>query len=524
VPHFEYASRCDPGNRDAAYRLALSRYALGDTTRAISQSEMFMTEFPSATEGYLLRGAIAYQQSDLARCDSLFRIAFSVAPPGERAALVDIRLLLPDDRLDTYAAASDDKRRDLERIFWAEHDPDPTTPLNERYLEHVQRMFLADTFFDSVNLSLRGWETERGRAVVKFGWPDGMDTTLDGESLSSPMEVWAYDNPFIGLTLFFRDEFLNGNYMVPMDYGYAHAAQSLYLDSPVSHFVSPYWQIPGVMQVLSFSDDSAATDVYVALDVDLATMKDYIDIGACKRFFLRINFFDDTWRPRALYADTLDPATLVDNARGEKESFILVRRYTLGYDSLLVASCLEDDLSRTQTLLDGQTNTRRYLNTSLVTSDILLYRPSSNASANAIVRGNRAFLPHPSGKYGKGEKLGVYLEVYNLARFDSRTDYEIRYSIFAARAERPGWHRVARTLRGLMGFDEREEPVIAHTLHRQGTEHVAEENLTIAIDELEPGDYILQISVTDRASGDVATQYGKFSKALDAAMRPVAAR
>jgi GWxTD domain-containing protein len=522
LPHFTHVAQCDPQNRVASYRLALSKYALGDTLGAIAHIESFMATFPSAPEGYLLRGAIAYQREDYARCDSLFDIALPRMSDEERSAVRDISLLLPEDDMYEYTFASAKKREGIERVFWAELDPDPTTRLNERRLEHVQRMFLADTFFDNERPRMRGWETERGKALVKFGWPDGVNTTLAGEFLSGPMEVWVYSNPFVGMTLFFRDEFLNGNYMVPMDHRFAFSAQSLYLDPPASYYVSPYWQIPGVMEVVSFRNGSASTDVYVALAIDRATLREYAGIEPSGQFVLRTNVFDADWREQAAQVDTLAGSAVLRRTAAEHEALVLVRRFNLGFDSLRVASCLEDDRSRTQALMNGRTNTLKYLTDAVVMSDILLYRPASpGATTHGIERPGGWFVPNPGGAYGDVEKLRLYVEIYNLGMVESRSDYEIRYSIFAADDRAKGW---AGTLKRLMGFAVEADPVITQTFQRRGDDDVGEENLVIDIEALSPGDYMLQVSVTDRASGGSATQSRPFSKARSSDAPSAAAR
>lgn len=523
VPYFEHVARCEPRNRVAAYRLALSTYALGDTLRATTLIEAFLATFPSVAAGQLLRGTIAFQQSDYALCDSLFAAARSLMSEEEANALVDISLLLPEDDVRDYTWGSEKKRENVERVFWAECDPDPTTPLNEKYMEHVQRMFLADAFFDNERPRLRGWETERGKALVKFGWPDGVNTTLAGDALSGPMEVWVYSNAFVGLTLFFRDEFLNGNYMVPMDYRYASVAQTLYLDPPASYYVSPYWQIPGVMEVISFRDALAAVNVYVALRIDLATLQDYVDLDDATRFFLRLSFFDTDWRPQTSYVDTIAGPSMQRNRDGD-DACVIVREFDLGFDSLRVASCLEDELSRTQSLSNDRTSTRRYLSETLVLSDILLYRPPlAGDTSNVIRRGGRTFVPNPGGLYAGAEHLRLYVEIYNLDVTESHSDYQITYSIYEAGDGPQGWGQIAHSLKRMIGLGRQDEAVISHTFDRRGAHHIGEESLAIDIDALRPGEYTLRISVTDRRSGEVATQGRTFSKVNGAETKPAAA-
>ncbi|MDH3217143.1 MAG: GWxTD domain-containing protein, partial [Candidatus Krumholzibacteria bacterium] len=162
--HFAHVVDCDPNNKDAHFKLAISIYAQGDTALAIDTADRFIARHAESAEGFLLRGTLAFQRFDYELCRSSFADAFSLLSGDEQDRFRDIALLLPEDEVWDYQHASPEKREGLHRVFWAEEDPDPTTPVNERYLEHIQRMFLADTFFGHHAPRLRGWQTERGKA------------------------------------------------------------------------------------------------------------------------------------------------------------------------------------------------------------------------------------------------------------------------------------------------------------------------------------------------------------------------
>jgi hypothetical protein len=344
--------------------------------------------------------------------------------------------------------------------------------------------------------------------------PDGVGATLAGGSLTGPMEMWIYNNEFVGMTLWFRDEFLNGNYMVPMDHRYHHAAQALYLDPPATHYVSPYWEIPGFMDVITFRGAASSTDLYLALKIDLETMGEYVDFAQSDRYLVRTAFLDDHWANRAVYADTLHGDALMLPAREGEAWYRMVQKYDVPLDSVRVAFCLEDDLARTRARLDGRANAARYLTDNLVLSDILLYDlPPTGSTAATIERGSKAFFPNPGGVCQQAERLRLYLEVYNLDVTRSQSQYEITYSIYEVDDRPKGWGaRIRRGLRSMIGMTRPRDPVISQTLQRRGARHQADEDLAVDIDALDPGDYILQISVRDHQSGEVAERRRSFSK------------
>jgi hypothetical protein len=375
-------------------------------------------------------------------------------------------------------------------------------------------MYLADAFYDNRTPMLRGWETERGRAVIKFGMPDGVGSTLAGGSLTGPMEMWIYSNEFVGMTLWFRDEFLNGNYMVPMDYRYHYAAQALYLDPPASHYVSPYWEIPGFMDVITFRGDASSTELYLAMKIDLGTMGEYVDFTRSDLFLVRTAFLDELWANTAVYSDTLPGDSFIPSLERNEEWYRMVQKYDVPLDSVRVAFCLEDGGARTRARLDGRADAARYLTDTLVLSDILLYQQPAAGQSVTIERGGKSFYPNPGGVCEQSENLRLYLEVYNLDVTRSQSRYEITYSIYEADDRPKGWGaRLRRHLRNMIGMAKRRDPVISQTLQRRGARHRAGEDLAVDIDALDPGDYILEVSIRDHQSGEVAERRRGFSKA-----------
>src|SRR5690606_24827883 len=64
-------------------------------------------------------------------------------------------------------------------------DPRYLTYYNERKLEHYARLVYADLLYASEDLKLRGWDTERGRILVRYGVPKSDVVLVPGETGSS---------------------------------------------------------------------------------------------------------------------------------------------------------------------------------------------------------------------------------------------------------------------------------------------------------------------------------------------------
>jgi len=94
--------------------------------------------------------------------------------------------------------------------FWKTMDPTPGTPENE-YLAQIQQRFLyADKNFGWGKT--KGWESERGRVLIKYGNPDEIEQH-HSESGTYPYEIWIY-NQARRYIFVFGDLSNNGRYVL----------------------------------------------------------------------------------------------------------------------------------------------------------------------------------------------------------------------------------------------------------------------------------------------------------------------
>lgn len=84
-----------------------------------------------------------------------------------------------------------EERRRFLMQFWQTRDPNPNSPVNEFQDEFYQRLQYANdrytTTFDE------GWETDRGRALLKYGTPTNVEPHLFDRGFR-PYEIWQYNN------------------------------------------------------------------------------------------------------------------------------------------------------------------------------------------------------------------------------------------------------------------------------------------------------------------------------------------
>lgn len=116
--------------------------------------------------------------------------------------------LEPYDQLTSTIA----RRRFLFR-YWLQQDPDPTTPINERYEEFRKARDYAALNYRSSRYP-EGWNSDRGRVLLKYGFPSQIDRAYFNMDGAHPHEIWRYDNVQGGVIFVFVDQQGTGNYVL----------------------------------------------------------------------------------------------------------------------------------------------------------------------------------------------------------------------------------------------------------------------------------------------------------------------
>ncbi len=104
-------------------------------------------------------------------------------------ALRQMVYILDADSAKAYKDASLDEKQAFFKRFWKKRDPDPATAKNELKNEYFNRINYANQHFSA--FSQDGWLTDRGRILIKFGFPDDIERH-PFEMGTRPYEVWRY--------------------------------------------------------------------------------------------------------------------------------------------------------------------------------------------------------------------------------------------------------------------------------------------------------------------------------------------
>jgi GWxTD domain-containing protein len=130
-------------------------------------AETFITDFPDNSSGYLYLGLTLFLQGHLAEASIRFERGIERLSDDDRWAFEDPTNIVSTKRRGQFSADSDSATTD----FWARQDHLWSSPTNERLVEHRARVVYADLVWGRPHYGFRGWETEPGQVVIRYGWP-----------------------------------------------------------------------------------------------------------------------------------------------------------------------------------------------------------------------------------------------------------------------------------------------------------------------------------------------------------------
>ncbi len=167
IAHLEKALEVDPRRR-SVYDEMMQIYVLkGEYEDAMNTLDLMYRFYPEDPDLWRYLGVANYQMGNMDAANRSFETAFGFMDRYERRAYEDLGLFLTRDEKKLEAVDSIAYRA----RYWASQDPRFLTPYNERKLEHYFRLTYADLLYSSKGLGLRGWETERGQILIRYGPP-----------------------------------------------------------------------------------------------------------------------------------------------------------------------------------------------------------------------------------------------------------------------------------------------------------------------------------------------------------------
>jgi GWxTD domain-containing protein len=166
----------------------------------LDAARSFAAAADTSADAWLALGLAQWRLHHGMAADSAFRRALLLLTPAEREPLEDLSTVLRAPEALDYRQLSESDRAQFDSAYWRAAEPLRLTPENEFRLEHLARVAYADLLFSASDLRLRGWQTDRGQLLVRYGpppivatfAPDPQDNTDDMLQIGMVLTVWYY--------------------------------------------------------------------------------------------------------------------------------------------------------------------------------------------------------------------------------------------------------------------------------------------------------------------------------------------
>ena len=445
----------------------------------------------------------------------IFEDGREVMNVGDMALMDDTRYLMPPKEYARYTDESLYKQGKMLTEFWGQLDPDPTTVINERKLEHYARFVHAQLTFSVPRKSIAGWRTKRGEMYIRYGRPSSMDYILGsgGDSAGSPRWVWRYGHFVEPVTLVFEDTFLNGDFDFPFpsktwtaadyDKDPARIAAMLQDAIPQTFAYSPgsgpleYFYMP---RQFKGSRGKTAVEIFVAIPyVQLQFKREGEKALAMINWRQVLRYpswrISDSTEARKIYRIR---ASQIDNPNLSVTDRLSLRGYP---DSLMFSISIRDTLSDHIGIDSRGMRLRDFYTGKVEISDIVLARHiETPIEKTKFRRDDLQILSNLDNRYFVGEPVWLYFEIYNLEKgSDGMTSYTLKQTVTQ---QRPGG--LLASIKSALGGDDLQEVETSYS----GGSVYSDENriLSVHLSELEPGSYTIAIEVIDDVSGHNARE------------------
>ncbi len=491
VRHLRASIEGDP-LRKAAYRTLLTATLLeNDPGAARSVVDRMAASLPDDYDAWLWRGLVSYRLNRTADAEEYFERALKMMDDGRANAFREVSRFLPGRADESGPAAGSDS-------FWAGKDPFLLSPANERWLEHMARMVYADLRFGDRAGDERGWDTEPGDVIVRYGVPQGeaqMTTRFDryvilhyGDFLFKFMDLakaggLIFYSPKTGTGLPIMDEVeraFEEDYVLFARRQFRDLPQRLIYDRHGTRRPIPYL-------ASALRGAGGGVDVYVAVGVPVDGKEEQVRTGAW--------LLDESGTVAA--AADAEPGVGVRTKKDGTDYRVFVRRLSTrpGHYTLAVEyeNSDRDEVGFHRQRLRAHEARPRVPG---ISDLVLAYSVEEGGEGGSMNRGGFSVEPAPWAAFGTGQPIYVFFEAYNLS---GRTGAPRPYRIEAVLAPYDGGDAPEKAARRQFEADRRAGVSVSYSATARS--QVEPQYLILDTRGTQSGTYIVGLRLTDDRSG-----------------------
>lgn len=436
-----------------------------------------------------------------------------------------LRIFLNAAEVATYPALSEEQRRELMRKVWASLDPTPTTDRNERKEEHYRRLSEARG-----NFSREGsppWD-QRGELLIRYGSPqirEIIPATIEYGTVIPPREIWMYTRS--KMTFEMTDLLLKNDFQDTFPWMESNRAD---LVAQGQQTIDQEWRISRELvgssvteqaeefrgerlfgeglhalqeNAQSYVHDFGGRKLDYIFDVmNFATTtpsKTQVDIG------LLFRAADLQYKGGAATLDVDVVAKTMDYLEVARASHTMRQSGPLASNQLVadevalelapgdyrLALQVRDPRSGSVGVFTTTSTVREFTRDHLEISDLQLASTvQAGQAGNRFSKGDVLVVPHPGGFYPRGGSVSLYFEAYGLTIPSSGlAEFTLTYTVTPRTADRA-----------------HVRPSIS--ISNDGTSRTpdVQKYFSFNTTSMEPGDYDVEVRVTDRLTNASASQ------------------
>lgn len=429
-------------------------------------------------------------------------IALMTREEKEDFLIGSVKILL-QSFLDEKKQYSENELNQIVNSYWNSKDPLVITDVNERLLEHFARVTYANLRFGSEAKNIKGWQSDRGEALIRYGFPNKRTRLRPHLEMFGirilKTDIWEYNN----FTLAFTDQFLTNQFQFNSPYAsgkiisqYPGNTDDLVkLDlryfKPEEYnpnFKGPIFRVPYKAYQFAASDKNK-TDVYVSYQInyeDTATTKEQFSQGYDVGLFFNDGGFNRKFEKKQ---------TVAYNERSSAHCNQSVLMQTLPLNGNLAFELMRKKDSGVASY-HGKFSVKSFRGNELQISDLLLSKELELEKKldGAIERKNISVVANPTSRFNGKDQIFLYYEIYNLRKKSSYTDFEQKLTI--QKKEDGTWGAVLNAV-GLDGKGNK----VTLTSNYQTEEQDPQMYLQLDMSKYDAGNYLITVSVRDKISG-----------------------
>ncbi|MBN1350081.1 GWxTD domain-containing protein [candidate division KSB1 bacterium] len=539
-----------PDYKDTLYQLARVYQEMQDFDRAIDIYRRLSISRRDEARALIRLSEIFLELGiNDAACRTYFRgIAKLTDEDMLQAMYLDIELLLTNEEREFYQALSLQKKGFFFKKFWKSRDPTPGTVINERLIEHFQRVKFARENF---RYTAPPFYDDRGKIYIKYGPPTDRFVSALTRVQAKENESWSYvkindklvfdfvaDGGVFRLVQDLRQAALPG-----MGYnGEIYLAQQLYserahvnnvyailstsldeakLNSFQMNQIEVMGKIPPEVYQYDYKakplpivynsaqfkgqNDSTEIDFYFSLPASLLSYSE--KKNEITASYLEYTFFIND----SLYNDILTQKQAVNLVKaplpeGENGNFILEQNFVLYEGDYHLSLQLESHESNRMGLFRIDLPVRRFDNDRLAVSDLKLADNISPGTTNSgrNWRQSLKMTPHPFKSVLRDKPIYLYYEVYNL-KLDAngQTTYRIEYRAKTLKETTSFFGKTFQSFASLFGSKQTKE--LTSIYERTSNERNINEYLAFDFSNLPLGETRIEVVITDLQSNETAS-------------------